>query len=200
MRAIGLTGGIASGKTTVAARLSERGAVVIDADIVGHEVYRPELPAWTALIEAFGRGIVAPDGTIDRRQLGARVFNNPAEMQRLTDIVWPEMKRVMAERLDGLRRDGVPVAVVEAAVLLEAGWQDLVDEVWTVVVPPAVAAARVMERNQLSEEQARARIASQLSNAERIRGADLVIENSGSREDLLHEVDSLWQAVLQRAA
>ena len=200
MLGIGLTGGIASGKTTVAAHLREHGATVIDADLVGHEVYRPELPAWSAMIEAFGRGIVAPDGTIDRRQLGALVFNNPAQMRRLTDILWPEMKRVMGERLEDLRRAGVPIVVIEAAVLLEAGWQDLVDEVWAVAVPPDVAVARLVERNQFSQEQARARLASQLSNEERMRQADIVIDNSGSREDLLREVDELWQAALQRAA
>lgn len=200
MLGIGLTGGIASGKTTVAARLRERGATVIDADLVGHEVYRPELPAWTALIEAFGRGIMAPDGTIDRSQLGALVFNNPAQMQRLTGILWPEMKRVMGERLAELRGAGAAIVVIEAAVLLEAGWQDLVDEVWTVTVPPDLAIARLMQRSRFSEEQARARLASQLSNEERVGLADIVIDNSGSRGDLLREVDNLWQAVLQRAA
>ncbi|MGI8551118.1 MAG: dephospho-CoA kinase [Dehalococcoidia bacterium] len=200
MLVIGLTGGIASGKTTVSRLLREHGATVIDADIVGHEVYLPRTPAWQALIQTFGAELLGADEAIDRRKLGAIVFNNPEAMRKLTGIVWPQMKRVMSGLLDGHRRANVPVVVLEAAVLIEAGWQDLVDEIWTTVVSPEVAIARLMARNQMSEEQARARLASQISNEERVREANTIIDNSGSVAELAEHMDRLWLDVEHRAA
>lgn len=200
MLTIGLTGGIASGKTTISQLLAERGATVIDADKVGHEVYRPRTPGWRALLDVFGADLAGPDSVIDRRKLGALVFNDPAQMKKLTGIVWPRMKEMMRTELDRLRLSGVRITVLEAAVLFEAGWQDLVDEIWAAVVAPGVAVERLIKRNGLSEEQARARLASQLSNEERARQSDIVIDNSGSLEDLSQSVDALWREALQRAA
>jgi dephospho-CoA kinase len=197
---IGLTGGIASGKSTIASLLSGRGAVVLDADALGHEVYRPGLPAWRAILDTFGEDLAGPDAAIDRRKLGALVFGDPLAMRRLTGIVWPAMKTEMRRRLAELLDAGVRVVVLEAAVLLEAGWQDLVDEVWVVRVPAAVAVARLTLRNGLSEEAARARLAAQMTNDERAARADVVIDNSGSIEELSKHIDALWDGVLQRAA
>ncbi len=135
MRVIGLTGGIAAGKSTIAQILAELGAVVIDADKVGHEAYRRGTEAWRALVAHFGDGILTPDGEIDRRKLGAIVFADPDQRKALQDIVWPRMKEMIRQRLAELRAAGVQVAVIEAAVLIEAGWTDLVDEVWVVQVP-----------------------------------------------------------------
>lgn len=199
MLVIGLTGGIASGKSTVAQRLRDHGATVIDADLVGHEMYQPHSPAWAALIETFGPEIVGAEQTIDRRVLGGIVFGDADQMKKLTDILWPQMKQVMRERLADLERADTKVAVLEAAVLIEASWQDLVGEIWATVVSPDVAVARLRQRNGLSEEQARARLASQISNEERSGRADIVIDNSGSVEDLDLRVASLWQEALQRA-
>lgn len=200
MRVIGLTGGIASGKSAVSRLLRDRGAAVVDADVLGHEIYQAGRPAWQALVEAFGRDIIGDDGQIDRGRLGALVFGDRAAMKRLTDIVWPLMKLEMLERLESLRGLGARVVVLEAAVLIEAGWQDLVDEVWAVVVPADLAVKRLVQRNGFGEKEARARLAAQIENSERVAHAEVVVDNSGSLEDLTNQVHSLWQQVLERAA
>ena len=152
MRTIGLTGGIGSGKSTVAQMLVARGAAFVNADLVGHRSYLKGTPTYERLIEAFGPEIVGADGEIDRQKLGRRVFADPEDRHRLNDIVWPAMAEMMARDLDRLRARGERVAVLEAAILLEAGWQWLVDEVWVVVAVPETAARRLeaagMERDQ----------------------------------------------------
>jgi dephospho-CoA kinase len=198
MRVIGLTGGIASGKSLVSQLLAERGAVVIDADKLGHESYRKGTETYRALIEAFGEDIVGPDGEIDRKLLGSKVFGNPEARQKLNQTVWPAIKRLGAERIEELRQEGVAVGVLEAAVLIEAEWLDLVDEVWIVEVSPDVARKRLMERNGLSAEDAQARIQSQLTNEKRRPYATLVIENNGSLEDLRRAVDDAWAKIEAR--
>lgn len=188
MHVIGLTGGIAAGKSTVSAALREAGAVVIDADQIGHQAYRAGTETYAALVEAFGPGIVGADGEIDRRALGAIVFADPEQRRRLQDIVWPRMKAMLRQQLDELRAAGTAIAVVEAAVLIEAGWLDLVDEVWVVQVPEAIAMQRLMARNGFSADDARARIRAQISNEERARYAQVIIDNSGSVEDARRQV------------
>jgi dephospho-CoA kinase len=188
MRVIGLTGGIAAGKSTVSEALRDAGAAIIDADKVGHEAYLPGTECHAALVEAFGREIVAEGGEIDRRKLGAIVFADPAQRTRLQDIVWPRMKEMMRARLADLRAGGTEVAVIEAAVLIEADWLDLVDEVWVVQVPEAVAMQRLMNRNGFSEDDARSRIRAQLTNDERARHATVVIDNSGTVEEARQRV------------
>ena len=197
---IGLTGGIASGKSVVRRMLEERGAHVIDADLLGHEAYAPGSACYRDVVAAFGEDVVAPDGQIDRKALGAKVFGAPEERKRLEGIVWPWMRGQMEQRLAGLRADGVPVVVLEAAVLIEAAWTDLVDEVWLVAVAPELARARIIERNGLSAEQADARIAAQLTNEQRARHAQVTIENSGTLEELERRVDAEWQRIAAPAA
>lgn len=189
---IGLTGGIASGKSVVSAMLAERGALVIDADKVGHEAYAPGSGCYEAVIDAFGREIVAQDGQIDRKVLGGKVFGNPDERKRLEGIVWPWMRETMRGRFNALRKEGVPVVVLEAAVLIEADWIPLVDQVWLVTVEPAIARARIVARNGLTEEQADQRISAQLSNEERARHAQVIIDNSGTLEELEQRVADAW--------
>jgi dephospho-CoA kinase len=196
---IGLTGGIASGKSTAAQQLSELGATVLDADVLGHEVYKPGRPAWRKIVAAFGKGIRGPADEIDRKRLGALVFGDPQAMQRLTGIVWPVMKREMAQRLRRLAEAGTPIVVLEAAVLLEAGWEDLVDEVWALSVSPEVAASRLVERTGISLTEAHKRLAAQMSNDERGRKANVIIENNGTLADLRERVASCWQQLLLRA-
>jgi dephospho-CoA kinase len=190
---IGLTGGIASGKSVVSQMLAEHGALVIDADKVGHEAYAPGSGCYEAVVEAFGQDIVAADGSIDRKALGGKVFGDAEQRKRLEGIVWPWMRATMEERLAALRREGLPVVVLEAAVLIEADWIPLVDQVWAVVAQPTVARERIMSRNGLTAEQADARIAAQLTNAERKAHAQLVIENNGSMDDLRRRVDDAWE-------
>jgi len=200
MFVIGLTGGIGSGKSTVSEMLRAKGAAVVYADLVGHEVYRPGTAVWDEIVAAFGRDVLTADGEIDRRKLGAIVFADPEARRRLNAIAHPPMRRLMAERLDELRRQGVHVAVLEAALLIEAGWADLTDEVWLTLVPPAVAAQRLMERNRLSREEAQARIASQLSNEERLGHADVVIDTDCSLAEVGRRVDALWEGLMVRLA
>jgi dephospho-CoA kinase len=192
MIVIGLTGGIASGKSTISAALADRGATIVDADKVGHEVYKPGSEGWQKVVDAFGQQVVAENGEIDRKALGAIVFGDPAQRDRLQSIVWPVMKGTMARMIADFRTQNAHVVVIEAAVLLEAGWQDLVEKLWVVTVPPAVAEARLIARNGLTSEQAQARIAAQLSNDERTRHADAVIDNSGSVADATARVAQLW--------
>ena len=199
MTVIGLTGGIASGKSTVGEQLRLLGATLIDADRVGHRSYEPGSPGFEKVVNAFGHDIVAKDGTIDRRILGGKVFGAPGEIARLNAIVWPEIRRLISDDLRELRRqDRDAIAVVEAAVLLEAGWQDLCDEVWVVTTPPKVAIARIMSRNGLSEEQALQRINAQMSAKDRADAADVKIDNAGDEEQLRQRVDRAWKALLKR--
>ncbi len=198
MHVIGLTGGIASGKSTVAQFFRDREIPVIDADLLGHRTYEPGTDTFKAVAAVFGPEVVAQDGAIDRKALGAKVFGKPDELKRLTDIVWPGIRRLANEELSELETAGNHLAVLEAAVLFEAGWEDLCDELWVVVVEPDIAVARLAQRNGLAEDAARARIASQLSNAERTSRADIVIENSGSLEELQASIGGAWEALQQR--
>ena len=198
MRVIGLTGGIASGKSLVSQQLAERGAVVVDADKLGHESYRHGTETYRTLIDAFGADIVGADGEIDRKALGSKVFGDAEARQKLNQIVWPAIKRLGAERIEKLRQEGASVAVLEAAVLIEAQWLDLVDEVWIVEVSPDIARKRLIERNGLTAEQAQARIQSQLTNEKRRPYATLVIENNGSEQDVRRAVDDAWAKIEAR--
>lgn len=200
MIVIGLTGGIASGKSTVARLLADRGARVIDADLLGHQAYEPGSDAHAAVAEAFGPDVVASDGRIDRKALGGKVFGNPGQLDRLTGIVWPEIHRLARQELDTITREAPnAVVVLEAAVLLEAGWEDLVDELWVTVVDRATAVARAVARGGLDEEAAGARIDAQLSNSEREARARVVIDNAGDLAALEKRVDEAWHALSERA-
>ena len=198
MRVIGLTGGIASGKSLVSRQLAERGAVVIDADKVAHEAYRQGTETFQAVVDAFGSDVVGADGEVDRKALGAKVFADPEARQRLEAIVWPAMRRMMEERLAELRGQDTDVAVLEAALLIEADWLPLADEVWLVTASPETARRRLMERNGLTAEAAEARLRAQLTNEKRRSYADVVIENDGSLEELRRAADQAWSKLEMR--
>ena len=192
MRVIGLTGGIASGKSLVSQQLAELGATVIDADRMGHEAYRKDTETFRQVVDAFGQEIVGADGEVDRKALGAKVFADPAQRRRLEEIVWPAMRRMMEERLAEMRSQGTEVAVLEAALLIEADWLPLADEVWLVTATPETARRRLMERNGLNAEQAESRLRAQLTNEKRRPYADVAIENDGTTEELRRAVDEAW--------
>ena len=199
MRVLGLTGGIASGKSTAAAQLKELGAVVLDADRYGHRAYEPDSPGFHAVVNEFGHDIVGEDGLIDRRVLGGKVFGDPGKMQRLTDIVWPEIRRLAAEEIAELReRDPETVIVLEAAVMIEAGWQDLCDEVWVVATGPEAAIRRLRQRNNLSAEEAQKRLDSQLGNAERKKHARVYLENGGTERQFRARLGEEWERLQRR--
>ncbi len=198
MRVIGLTGGIAGGKSLVSQQLAERGAVVIDADKLGHEAYRKGSETFRAVVDAFGEDVVGGDGEIDRKALGAKVFAEPAARRRLEAIVWPAMRGMMEERLAELRAKNRAVAVLEAALLIEADWLPLVDEVWLVTASPETVRQRLAERNGMTAEQADSRVRAQLSSEERRAYADVVIENDGSLDELQRVVDESWSKLERR--
>lgn len=198
MRVIGLTGGIGAGKSLVATMLEEAGARIIDADKVGHEVYEPGSAGFRAVVEAFGETIVGEDGRIDRPRLGALVFGKPEELERLTAIVHPEIRRIVDERIAAARATpGLPAAVLEAAILLDSGWDAVTDEVWVVRADNAQIRHRLAESRGLSAEEVDARAARQMSDEERSARADVLIENHGSLEDLRAQVNRLWRERVQ---
>ena len=200
MITIGLTGGIASGKSTVAHELARRGARVIDADKLGHRAYEPGSQAHREVIAAFGSEVRAADGTIDRAALGARVFGKPEQLKRLTDIVWPEIRRLAQAAIAGLRAaEPQAVVVLEAAVLFEAGWEPLVDEIWVAVVERATAVSRAVARGGLSAAQVEARIDAQLTNAQRKERAHVVFDNSGDEAALMRQIDVQWPRIAEAA-
>src|SRR5208283_164187 len=166
-RVIGLTGGIGSGKSTVSRFLAESGAVVLDADKIGHEVYLLDTDTWRELVKIFGEGILAPDNTIDRKKLGAIVFGNDAELKKLDAVIHPRITEIIRQRIDEYRRKGAKIIVLDAPVLFEANAEKLVDEIWVVVADEKNVVKRAAARTGLPEQQIRARIHSQLTNAER---------------------------------
>ena len=192
MFVIGLTGGIGTGKSAVAAVLHDLGAEVIDADLVGHQVYLKGAPGWRQVVSEFGRQVLSADGEVDRDLLGAVVFGDRQVLRRLNEIVHPLARVEVEEQLGEMRRGGVEVAVVEAILLVEAGWASFCDEVWMTVASEKVALRRVMRRSRLDAEAVRVRIRSQTSQRRRLPHADVTIENEGDLEQLLVAVRTVW--------
>jgi dephospho-CoA kinase len=195
MKVIGLTGGIGSGKSTVAQYLVELGARHIDADKVIHEIYSPNTEGWHALVEVFGKEIVAPSGEIDREKLGEIVFNDAEAVKKLNEIVHPLGYKLAKSRLEKYREEGVEVVVFEVILLFEAGWDHLADEIWVTVVSEGTAVERLMESRGLTKEEVLARIHSQTPNEERVKRADVVINNDGTPEEMKAQVKALWEKI-----
>lgn len=190
---IGITGGICAGKSSVSRILQELGVRILDADKLGHKAYEPNTECFRKLVEHFGEGIVDDHGEVDRKKLGSIVFSDQNEMKSLQSIVWPEIRRLIVENFDRMRLEGNQILALEAAVMIEAGWNDLVSCLWVITARRDVALARLMRRNNLTEEEAIKRIDAQISNEERCAVADLVIDNSkGSMEDLEKIVRSAY--------
>jgi len=197
---IGLTGGIGSGKSTVAQRLSGLGARVIDADRAGHLVLEPDGSAYGEVVRTFGPEILDSEGRIVRKRLGGLVFADPAQLAKLNAISHPLMAAQMEGEIASLRKGNPPPAaiVLDAAILYQAGWDKLCDTVWTVSVEDETAIVRLAARNGLNREEARARLAAQWSNSQREVRAQAVIRNDGSLEELHRRVDSLWRERIGR--
>ena len=192
MLVIGLTGSIGTGKSEAARRLEALGASIISADQVGHEAYTPNTEAWKHVVLAFGDDILQEDGEIDRHKLGTIVFSDPGQLNKLNQIMHPRMAQMVADQIGVLRDQGVSVVVVEAALLFEAGWDSLVEEVWTTDSPEHAVIDRLKVRNGMSEEEARKRISSQMGRTERLERSDYVIENSGDMVALRSAINELW--------
>jgi|TARA_B110000116_G_scaffold75485_1_gene65567 dephospho-CoA kinase len=192
MLVIGLTGSIGTGKSEAARQLEILGASIISADQVGHEAYTPNTEAWEQVVAAFGDDILQDDKDIDRRKLGAIVFSDPSQLEKLNAIMHPRMARMVSDKIEVLRGQGVKVVVVEAALLFEAGWDALVEEVWVTDTSEDIVVGRLKERNGLSEEEAKKRINSQMDRAERIERSDFVIDNSSDMAGLGIAIKELW--------
>lgn len=200
LKVIGLTGGIASGKSAITQWLAKQGAYVIDADKLGHRAYESGSQAFDEVVETFGNDIVGDDGEIDRRALGSKVFGNDAALKKLTDIAWPAIKRLAIQEIANVRNQGkYDVLVLEAAVLVEAEWMDIVDEVWVVTVDRKVAIQRAMDRDGFSQEDVEKRIDAQTSDLKRTKHATEVFDNSGTWDELWNHVESAY-ADLQKVA
>jgi len=192
---IGLTGVIGSGKAEVAKILGSYGAAVVFADEISRHIYEPGDPGHQAVVETFGESVLDDDERIDRARLAAIVFADEAQRHRLEQAVWPVMAKVFEREFAVAEANGADMAVLEAAVLFEAGWERLVDEVWVVMAPEAASVERVGRRDGLSAEQVRARMSAQLTASEKAARADRVIVNDGTLEQLEPRVRKLWQAV-----
>jgi dephospho-CoA kinase len=197
--ALGLTGGMGSGKSTVAALLVERGAVLIDADRIAREVVAPGGAAYQPLIDKFGPGIVAADGTIDRAALAALAFASPESLADLNAITHPAISVVMLERRDA-EKDTDHVVVLDIPLLKTIHRELLALEAVIVVDTPVdLALARLVEQRGFTREDAEARMAAQPSRDDRREGADYLIDNSSDRDHLVAEVDRVWREVAARA-
>ena len=192
MFVIGLAGGIGSGKSSVSTMLKTLGAVIIDADKLGHEVYLPNTEGLKEVVSEFGQDILMSNGEIDRRVLGSKVFGNPEAMSKLNDIVWPKIKQKVTMLIEENSKLDAEVLVLDAAVLIEAGWTSVVDEVWVVTASINQIIERLESRNNISKEQAMSRINSQMTPEQRIEYADIVIENNGSLDELISQVQNIW--------
>lgn len=199
MPLVALTGGIASGKSTIARRLAELGAAVVDADRVVRDVQQPGSPVLDAIAREFGEGMLLPDGSLDRASLGARVFGDDEAVKRLNAIVHPAV-RLESARQFGAAFDADPRAVVvyDVPLLAEARLDDPWDLIVVAHAPAEQRARRLVDLRGLSEADASARIAAQVSDDVRLRIADVVIDTTGSLEDTLRQTDELWAELPRR--
>ncbi|NHC12206.1 dephospho-CoA kinase [Motilibacter sp. E257] len=194
---MGLTGGIASGKSTASARLAELGALVVDADLLAREAVAPGTPGLAAVVAAFGRSVLAADGSLDRLALGRVVFADAAARERLEAIVHPEVARRRAEAVAAAPAGAV--VVHDVPLLVEKGLTAGLDLVVVVDAPEDVRVRRLVAARGLDEEQARARIAAQATREQRLAAADVVLDGGGPVEHLQAQVDRLWERLARHA-
>ena len=194
MRIIGLTGGIACGKSTVSKELCALGAVIIDADALAHELSRPNQSIFSAYVARFGMDIVAEDGTLDRAAIARRVFADPIVRAEVDALVHPLIRTAAEERLRTARENNERAAVLDVPLLFEAGWDALADETWVVALPAEEQLTRLLARDRsMSTREARARIAAQMPLAEKCARADVVIDNRGTQEEVREYIGKLWR-------
>jgi dephospho-CoA kinase len=194
----GLTGGIASGKSAVAARLRERGVPVIDADQLARDAVAPGSEALAAIVKSFGADVLTPDGALDRKKVAAAVFSDDDKRRALNAIVHPEVTKLTFKAASKLRDEGEPLACYEAALIVENGVADAFRPLVVVSAPEDVQIARASTRDDSTPDDARSRIRAQLPLAEKVKAADFVIDNTGSLEDLHRRTDEVLAAVCAR--
>jgi dephospho-CoA kinase len=201
---VGLTGNIACGKSHAAGVFAELGAHVIDADALVHELFsRPGCKTHQQVIDQFGAAILSPDGTVDRRTLGAIVFADPEKRAILNSVVHPEVRSEITRRIAALERtgeEGGGIIMVDAALMIETGSYKLYDRLVVVTCNPDLQLQRLMVRDALTEEQARARITAQLPSAEKVKLAHYVVETSGSFSETREQIEAVYRGLLSDAA
>jgi len=197
---VGLTGGIASGKSTVARMFATKGAILIDFDTLAHDVEKPDGPVWTGIVSHFGEGILRPDRKIDRRKLGDIVFADREKRELLNRLVHPAVFDEWRRRLASIGNNRADAVVLsDIPLLIEAGMKGMVDLVLLIYIPREEQIRRLMERNGLTREEAEKRIAAQMPIDEKIPEADVVIGNEGSLEETERQVDRVWKTLCLRA-
>lgn len=199
MLLVGLTGGLASGKSTVASLLARRGAIVVDADELSRRAVAPGTPGLARIVDTFGREVLDAGGSLDRAALAAVVFADREKRRVLESIVHPEVFRLLGRVVNGYRATDALV-VFDAPLIVETGFHEACDLVVVVSSPVEAQVARVVRTREMSEDDARKRIASQAPPAERERHADIVIRNDGTLDQLEEHVESLWKELQQRAS
>lgn len=192
---IGLTGGISSGKSTVSAMLEQLGAAIIDTDIIARKIVEPGQPAWQDIVAAFGKSCLLPDGHINRKLLGEIIFTDDHKRRILEKITHPHIQNTAIQALQAAAQQGIKIAVLDAPLLIEVGWQHMVQAVWVVYVDAETQIERLMRRDHLERSQALARIGSQMSLREKLSYATVVIDNSGNLEATQKQVFAAWQCI-----
>lgn len=195
---LGLTGGIGSGKSAICKRLEGLGAGTVDCDKLGHQAYVKGTVGYDKVVSTFGRGILSGDGEVNRRALGAIVFSDETKMQTLNEIVWPEIAKLATEEVRKFGAEGKAVVVLEAAILLRAGWEELCHEVWGCVIPVKEAVKRLHERNNLSEEEAMKRINFGVTNSELVSKSNVILCSEWEYEYTQQQVEKAWSLLMER--
>jgi len=193
IRVIGLTGGIATGKSSVARFFEERGVPVIDADLLAREAVEPGSPCLARLAALFGAGVINADGGLDRKRVGGIVFGDAEKRRLLESVLHPEIRRLAEERIARAAAAGERVVIYMAPLLIEAGVADRVDEIWVVTVRPEIQLERLMARDRIGREEAGRIIASQMPLAEKERHGRVVIDNSGTPEETRRLLAAIWE-------
>jgi dephospho-CoA kinase/formamidopyrimidine-DNA glycosylase len=192
-RVIGLTGGIASGKSTISRYLLTKGAVILDADAIARDLSQPEGMIYNAYVEHFGRGILRPDGELDRRAIGQLVFNSTAEKEWIDTVTHPLIRDEMQLRLQQKKEQGSAIILLDVPLLFESGWDKMAEGTCLVYVDESVQLARLMARNSYGREEALARIHAQMPLSEKKKRARWLIDNNGDRSAALEQADRLWK-------
>lgn len=200
MLLVGLTGGIGAGKSTFAALLAERGALLIDADRLGHEAIAPGEPAWSAIVEQFGEEVLAAGSLdIDRKVLGRIVFDEPRKLASLNAITHPVILRKIADTLEAFRHTD-RIVVLDAALIVELGLAESLDVIVVVASDTEIRRARLIKDRGMTSEAVDARMAAQSKTEDLIARADIVVRNDGSLENLVREADRVWRELESRSA
>ncbi|MDD4767532.1 MAG: dephospho-CoA kinase [Desulfotomaculaceae bacterium] len=202
MIVIGLTGNIGSGKSTVARRLKDLGAQIIDADLVAREVVLPGTPALQEIADCFGAEFLDSTGNLDRKKMGAKVFADPQAMEKLNNITHPKIKGEVYRQIQLCQKEnkngaGPRVLVIDAPLLVEVGLEQSVNEVWMVKIDQDIQIARLTQRDGVTPEEALSRIAAQLPQDEKLKFATRVIENSGDKNETIRQVNRHWENMMK---